>query len=254
MYWSRPLHLTPSRSTTRSTHTHKCTHAHTHTHTHTHTRTRTHTHTHSLSLSVCTKQVVDTLCPTAAPDMRGLVIDSTVVLDVSACAALMDFVDTLRKTRLQHSRIDSWHGKHDEQVDISPHEMARLIGGQQYQRLVRLYHSDAHADAHSDVDHDAPFDSNPSEAGVMRRITIRRVEATEQQLVIAFHTDTAARKTLQVALNPESEYDGGCLVYATNTGFLRPARPRGSYTKHLCHMPHGVTALKRGVRYSIFLH
>jgi len=173
------------------------------------------------------KRIVDILCPAGPPDMRGLIIgDSMLVLNVSACAAVVGFFDVTKAQ--QHIRIDASHGKHDEQLDISLMELEQLVGRQQGQDIVRLYDS------------------------AIDRITIRRVQATEESLVIAFHTDHASYKTMQVALNLECDYDGGRLVYATLEGFLQPTRPPGSYTIHHCHMPHGVTALSRGVRYSIF--
>jgi len=55
---------------------------------------------------------------------------------------------------------------------------------------------------------------------------------------------------MQVPLNDEREYLGGRVVYATNAGFVRPKRCLGSYTLHDDEVPHGVTALTRGVRYS----
>lgn len=108
-------------------------------------------------------------------------------------------------------------------------ELEQLVGRQQGQHIVRRYNS------------------------VIDRITIRRMHATEESLVIVFHTDHASYKTIQVALNLECDYDGGRLVYATSEGFLQPDSPPGSYTIHHCHIPHGVTILSRGVRYSIFL-
>ena len=173
------------------------------------------------------KCIVDALCPAGPLDMLGLIIgDSMRVLNAPACAAVIDFFDFTKTT--QHTRIDTSHGKHDEHLDISLIKFEQLVGRQQGQSLVRLY--------------DSSID----------RITIRRVRATEESLVIAFHTDKNTYKTMQVAINLESEYDGGRLVFATVSGFLQPDRPPGSYTIHHCHMPHGVTALSRGVRYSIF--
>jgi hypothetical protein len=68
--------------------------------------------------------------------------------------------------------------------------LAPLIGAPQQEGLVRLF------------------------AASVERITSRRVQAPEQDLVLNFHTDTASLKTMQVALNDESEYDGGRLVCA----------------------------------------
>ena len=81
-------------------------------------------------------------------------------------------------------------------------------------------------------------------------ILLRR--CTEFGKVIKFHTDYSF-KTLQVPLNGEHEYEGGRLVYATGRGLVRPQRPAGSYTLHRNDIAHGVTELKEGVRYGLFL-
>ena len=80
-------------------------------------------------------------------------------------------------------------------------------------------------------------------------IKLRRV--TELGGSVAFHTDSHARRTMQVALN--SDYGGGVLVFATGAGFLAPARPAGTPTFHTDAIAHGVTALTHGVRYGLFL-
>ena len=66
--------------------------------------------------------------------------------------------------------------------------------------------------------------------------------------------NTGSLRTMQVALNRQgSDYGGGSLVFATRDGLLRPERPPGSYTMHHWCVPHGVTALRWGARYSLFL-
>lgn len=59
---------------------------------------------------------------------------------------------------------------------------------------------------------------------------------------------------MQVALNDEAtEYTGGRLVFATGDGFVVPPRPPGTATIHTHDTVHGVTTLRSGVRYSLFL-
>ena len=59
---------------------------------------------------------------------------------------------------------------------------------------------------------------------------------------------------MQIALNDETEYEGGRLVFATASfGFDQPSRPAGSAVIHTDRVAHGVTALRSGVRYSLFL-
>jgi len=57
---------------------------------------------------------------------------------------------------------------------------------------------------------------------------------------------------MQVALNDESEYEGGRLVYATDEGLVCPSRKPGSATLHDSSIAHGVSLHTRGVRYSLF--
>jgi hypothetical protein len=80
-------------------------------------------------------------------------------------------------------------------------------------------------------------------------IRLRRTEGSGN--CIKFHTDVS-QKTMQVVLNDQSEYEGGRLVYATDQGFVQPPRLAGSYSIHTCKIVHGVTAVKRGVRYALF--
>ena len=69
---------------------------------------------------------------------------------------------------------------------------------------------------------------------------------------VPFHTDFS-RRTMQVALNGDDEYEGGRLVFATKDGFVVPSRPAGSVTIHDRRSVHGVTGLVRGARYGLFL-
>jgi hypothetical protein len=64
------------------------------------------------------QRIVASLCPSGAPDMRAVGVNSAPVLDARSCAALIQFTDMLRQDRDQgtgHPRIDISHGKHDEQ-------------------------------------------------------------------------------------------------------------------------------------------
>lgn len=70
--------------------------------------------------------------------------------------------------------------------------------------------------------------------------------------MIGFHRDVSC-KTMQVPLNLETDYREGRVLYAAHDGFLAPARTPGSYTVHDKRVAHGVTALKSGLRYSLFL-
>ena len=80
-------------------------------------------------------------------------------------------------------------------------------------------------------------------------ILIRRCQAHGQ--FIKFHTDVSKR-TLQVALNGDDEYEGGRLVFATNGALIAPERPEGTVTIHQNDIAHGVSLLESGIRYGLF--
>lgn len=89
-------------------------------------------------------------------------------------------------------------------------------------------------------------------------VKIRRVTADGGSRVIPFHIDAGTHSSvLQIALNPDTEYVGGRLVYAVPRGndsrFVIPERLAGAVTVHNDKIVHGVTALVSGIRYSLFL-
>jgi hypothetical protein len=106
-------------------------------------------------------------------------------------------------------------------------------------------------DYDSDCDYGRLLDFFQRHHGPFDTIKLRRVCAHGQ--CIAFHSDFSKR-TMHVALNPASEYDGGQLVFVSAIdGFVTPNRPQGGALIHDDSHVHGVTALARGTRYSLFL-
>eukprot|EP01043_Picozoa_sp_COSAG02_P006190 COSAG02_NODE_174_length_31243_cov_76.084543_12_plen_133_part_00 len=86
--------------------------------------------------------------------------------------------------------------------------------------------------------------------GRVNSIRLRRVAVRGQ--AIPFHLDHPTVWTMQVALNADTEYDGGRLAFLTELGLEVPARPIGSATIHNDTVVHGVTEMVNGVRYSLF--
>ena len=80
---------------------------------------------------------------------------------------------------------------------------------------------------------------------IRAQIRLRRVCSIGK--AVEFHTDYS-RRTMQVPLNDESEYEGGRLVFATVQGFQVVPRPLGAVIMHHGRTVHGVTALTVGVR------
>ena len=76
------------------------------------------------------------------------------------------------------------------------------------------------------------FGSMPDE------IIIRRCQAHGK--FINFHTDVS-KKTLQLSLNDDSDYEGGRLMYATRGKLHCPKRNAGTITIHDNTIVHGVS-------------
>ena len=91
--------------------------------------------------------------------------------------------------------------------------------------------------------------------GRVDMVKLRRVRARPagEEYCINFHLDHAHR-TLSVALNDPSEYEGGRIVYLAADGQVHtPVRRPGTALVHDNTCVHGVTKLTRGTRYHLFL-
>ena len=141
------------------------------------------------------------------------------LLDKSECAALIAYADA------QHSAAPA----DDLRLTLSLARLVSLVGVAAVARLADFFGRDG--------------------AGCADTIKLRRVAARGDW--VAFHTDYS-RRTMQVALNGEGEYDGGRLTFA-HVAFEQPPRPAGSATIHTDATVHGVTALRAGTRYGLFL-
>ena len=82
------------------------------------------------------------------------------------------------------------------------------------------------------------------DAVILRRCNVRGE-------FIAFHLDETPL-TVQVALNGDSEYEGGRLLFLEGDRVHAPARGPGTVTRHDNRVLHGVSALTGGVRYGLF--
>ena len=82
------------------------------------------------------------------------------------------------------------------------------------------------------------------------KIKLRKVSSSNSY--IDFHIDYSG-KTLKIPLNTHREYIGGDLVYLTNGKIHIPKQNLNSLTIHNNHIVHGVTAITKGTRYSLFI-
>jgi len=131
-----------------------------------------------------------------------------------------------RKTLIAH--IESrYQGEMDLKYKLKSSELISLIGEPAFNKLVEIY-------GHS-----------PNE------IWLRRVHSNGPHQGINWHIDQSYF-TMQVALNGDSEFQGGKLVFVGNGKIFIPKREAGTATVHGCKVVHAVTPLKSGPRYSLF--
>ena len=91
------------------------------------------------------------------------------------------------------------------------------------------------------------------------KLALRRTEG-EVDGCIDFHTDARnhtdykANHTVQIALNDDTEYNGGRLCYfSSQIGLTVTSRPAGTLTSHSAVVLHAVTKLHSGIRYGLFV-
>jgi hypothetical protein len=131
-----------------------------------------------------------------------------------------------RKTLISH--IESrYQGEMDLKYKLISSELISLIGESTYNNLVNIY------------------GYSPNE------IWLRRVHSNGPHQGINWHVDQSYF-TMQVALNGDSEFQGGKLVFAANGKIFIPKREAGTATVHGCKVVHAVTPLMNGPRYSLF--
>lgn len=122
----------------------------------------------------------------------------------------------------------------DVKVDLSREQLEQIVGVDTVNQLAALF-----AEPFNDIK--------------LRRTASRDDRAAGDGQCIAFHLDHAER-TMQVPLNDPSDYDGGDLVFAMTNGQLqRFPRIPGTATVHDNGVVHGVSELRRGVRYALFM-
>ena len=86
--------------------------------------------------------------------------------------------------------------------------------------------------------------------GYYNSIYIRKVLGDKS--LIDFHKDYSKR-TMKIALNDPTEYEGGDLVYLSDGCIHIPEQVKGSITIHTNDIIHGVTPIVNGCRYSLFI-
>lgn len=154
-------------------------------------------------------------------------------LTVEECAKLRKFV----RERIKDDGIDDVDGCPDFQVNISEQKLGRILGKRGVQALWDLpqrLESTAIRDSFSRV-------------GVFIRMYQR-----ETRPWMPFHMDGSSY-TVNVALNPDSDYMGGRLLALHKNAVCQIERNEGDATCHRGNVIHGVSSIVQGTRYSMIL-
>lgn len=113
------------------------------------------------------------------------------------------------------------------------------------------------SDSNSDSDSDNSESGNTASAVPAHSKIVLRLTRAPVDGCIAFHLDQGVATVAQVALNDESEYEGGRLCFVTGSASAADLtvvrRPAGCLTIHPFDIMHAVTKLHAGSRYSLFV-
>ena len=122
-------------------------------------------------------------------------------------------------------------GEDDLKVELRREEVEAVLGADRVAELVELFGGDGGVD----------------------RWVFRQVRARESGPghCIKFHTDVSAR-TMHIRLNRPGECDGGQLAFVNGEGAVERCTDAQA-TLHDWRLVHGVTQLRRGVRFGLFL-
>jgi hypothetical protein len=139
---------------------------------------------------------------------------------------LREYADKIYNEKKMNLELANSPSMNDLRIQLSRTELMQFVGEEAIKELDSLF---------GEVSDD---------------IVLRRCDYLNH--CIDFHVDYAY-KTLQVALNDDSEYEGGRLVFVSNGKLEIPKRKCGTITLHEKNIIHGVTALRSGVRYGLLI-
>jgi hypothetical protein len=184
---------------------------------------------------------------------------SNAVIGLKEQTLLRELVDKewLMCQNLTQSK-DDYKDLEDFKLFLSMWEIKNILGSTKVKELSDIFaqsrasfsNSNTSTNTHCDNQNKSNNeDTSSSSAYKWDQIIIRR--CTSYGKHIDMHIDKSLQ-TMQVALNDDSSYEGGRLVFACGGKLVTPQRLAGCITVHDNSIAHGVTELKAGVRYGLF--
>ena len=178
------------------------------------------------------------------PDAKFVYVEKVFGLEISPLTKVRDYIDEKFEERKSDTDIIDLD---DFKVILSSDDLTSLIGEDSVNALSSLFAKTLIAEGETAGDGEGEME-----------FVIRRSMSVGKH--INFHVDYSY-KTMNVALNDESEYEGGRLVYVMKGEsddevlclHSPPKRKVGSVLIHGGGIVHGVSKLLSGVRYGLFL-
>ena len=162
-------------------------------------------------------------------------------LDASSCATLRAAVDARRsvaKDSVDHSA--------EHQLNLTLEELREIVGPAAVASLLELPQR-----LQAELSGAGATPAEASAASFRIECFVRRYKREERPF-IGFHCDQAAF-TCNVALADDALHEGGRLVCVADGELQEIARQEGEATVHPSALLHAVSAMQRGIRYSMIL-
>ena len=186
------------------------------------------------------------------PDQAVLRMRSA--LSTKGCAALRDAVDAIGQVT-----IDSVDGLPNRDLAVPSSLLAQLVGPKEAKALLDLPYAFLQANGGLEgraAEAAAKAFAERGEARVQLAGSFARRYCADtsghEQPLTSLHFDSAAL-TVNVALSSDADVDGGRLLGVYDGKVHNIERGEGDATVHSSALLHGVTRMRRGVRYSLIL-
>ncbi len=167
-------------------------------------------------------------------------------IPAAGCAALRRVVDDDRS--LERDSVDEMA---EHQLNISKERLAELIGHAHAQRLFRLPDELVEKRRAAAEAAGAAAPEPVGDGGYYVDMFIRRY-TRDTRPWIGFHTDVS-NFTVNVALQADAEHAGGRLLAVLDGALQVVDRAEGEATVHDSQVMHAVSAMQRGVRYTLIV-
>jgi len=190
------------------------------------------------SSAAAIEQFVDELGLETTVDLDGKVHEKEDLIGEDSCKDLIYFYDSSMQDMYDSSHQIDLKGFQDGSLNLSAKELISIIGEVEAQKILNFFYASVGK---------AP----------VSKILLRRTDSDGRSgNHLDFHTDEAEagykQSTVIVALNADSDVNGGALYYLNRNGPTKYRRSQGKAFAHAYNVLHAVAPLE-GSRYSLII-